>query len=228
MSGTLAGAMVTAGVLGVTHAVEPDHVAGISSLTAANGDARISALVGAWFSLGHVALVAAWLLVASLVFGRTDFPPVYDRIGTLGAGVVLVFFGAAMAVAGVARAVRTVNHAHGVVLHNHTHTHTHVGRSYLKTSLVGAVFTLSPPVSMLVFATVLFSRTGAGVVSLAVLTYGVAITATMSLLGAGVGVVFERLDERGPTYHATAQAVAGVAVTALGAFLFVDAIGTLL
>lgn len=145
MSGTLAGAMVTAGVLGVTPAVEPDHGAGISSLTAANGDARISALVGAWFSLGHVALVAAWLLVASLVF-----------------------------------------------------------------------------------ATVLLSRTGAGVVSLAVLTYGVSITATMSLLGAGVGVVFERLDERGPTYHATARAVAGVAVTTLGAFLLADAIGTLL
>ena len=47
MSVTVAGALLTAGVLGVTHAIEPDHVAGIASLTGRYGDSRLSALVGA-------------------------------------------------------------------------------------------------------------------------------------------------------------------------------------
>jgi nickel/cobalt exporter len=239
MSGTVAAALATAGVLGVTHAIEPDHVAGISSLTAEYGDSRLSALAGACFSLGHVALVVVWLVVASVLLGRTDFPPLYDHLGTVGAGVLLGLLGVAMAVTGVRRVLRTDTHTHGEVTHSHPHLHlplpgfdghdhSHDARSYLKTGLVGALFTLSPPVSMLVFATTLLPGTGPGVVSLAVLTYAVGITATMSLLGAGVGAAFGRLGEHSATVHGAAQAVAGGAVVTLAALLLVDAGAALL
>jgi nickel/cobalt exporter len=239
VSGTLAAAVATAGVLGVTHAIEPDHVAGISSLTAAQGDSRLSALAGACFSLGHVALVVAWLGVASLLLGRTGFPPVYDHFGTLGAGLVLGLLGAAMAAAGVRRVLRAEVHTHDGTPHSHphlhlplpgfdAHDHAHGARSYLKTGLVGALFTLSPPVSMLVFTATLLPGAGAGVVSVAVLSYAVAITATMSLLGAGVGAAFGRLGERGDRLHAAAQAVAGVAVVGLATLLLYDAGAALL
>ena len=232
MSGTLVVALVTAGTLGVTHAIEPDHVAGISSLTAEYGDSRLSALAGACFSLGHVALVVAWLGAASLLLGRAEFPPVYDRVGTLGAGLVLGLLGAGLAVAGLRRVVGTDGHAHGDTRHSHPHLHLplpgvdghdhdHDARSYLKTGLVGALFTLSPPVSMLAFAATLLP--GAGVASLAVLTYAVAITATMSLLGAGVGAAFGRLGERSATVHGVAQTVAGVVVVGLAVLLVADA-----
>jgi nickel/cobalt exporter len=234
MSGPLVAALATAGVLGVTHAIEPDHVAGISSVTTEYGDSRVAALVGACFSLGHVALVIAWLAAASLLLDRTAFPPLYDRLGTIGAGLVLGLLGASMAVAGIRRVLRTDEHDHEHTTHSHPHLHlplpgfdghdhSHDVRSYLKTGLVGALFTLSPPVSMLVFASTLLPRAGAGVVSLAVLTYAVAITVTMSLLGAGVGTVFGRLDERGATLHGAVQAIGGVAVVALAAVLFLGA-----
>lgn len=237
MDGSLVAALATAGVLGVTHAIEPDHVAGISSLTAECGDSRLSALAGACFSLGHVALVAAWLAVAQFLLGRTEFPPLYDRVGTLGAGLVLGLLGAAMAVAGIRRVLRADPHDHGDRTHSHphlhlplpgfdAHDHAHDARSYLKTGLVGALFTLSPPVSMLAFAATLLP-TGAGVVPLAVLTYAVAITATMSLLGAGVGAVFGRLGARGARFHGAAQTVAGVVVVTLAGSLLLDVAVTL-
>jgi hypothetical protein len=233
VSGTLVAALTTAGVLGVTHAIEPDHVAGISSLTAEHGDARLSALAGACFSLGHVALVVAWLAGAHLLVGRTEFPPLYDRLGTLGAGLVLGLLGAAMAVTGLRRVVGTDSHDHGDTRHSHPHLHLplpgfdghdhgHGAGAYLKTGLVGALFTLSPPVSMLVFSATLLEL-GTGVVSLAVGAYAVGITATMSLLGAGVGAAFDRLGERGATVHGAAQTVAGVAAVGLAALLVVDA-----
>jgi len=226
MSTTVLGALATAGVLGVTHALEPDHVAGISSLTSEYADSRLSALAGACFSVGHVALVVAWLAVAYALLGRTEFPPVFDAVGTVGVGVLLGVLGAAMAVGGLRRVVRADEHEHGDETHSHPHVHLplpgfdshghrHDTASYLKTGLVGALFTLSPPVSMIIFSSTLLPDYGASVVALAVLTYGVTITLTMSLLGAGAGALFGLTERRSGRLHGVAQVVAGVAVTGL-------------
>jgi nickel/cobalt exporter len=260
MSVTLAGALATAGLLGVTHAVEPDHVAGISAVTSDYGDSRLSALVGACFSLGHVALVVAWLVGGYLLLGRTSFPAALDAVGTAGVAVLLGVLGGAMVVGGLRSILHT--HDHGGAAHAHPHVHLplvgavghahdesgpdaddgrapgdsgrdtdareHTVGAYLRTGLVGALFTLSPPVSMIVFATTLFPDYGTGVVALAVVTYAVAITATMSLLGAGAGVLFGLVGQRGANVHAAARVVAGVAIAAFAGLLLVDAGGVVL
>jgi ABC-type nickel/cobalt efflux system permease component RcnA len=234
MSTTVVTALVTAGVLGVTHALEPDHIAGISSLTSEYGDSRLSALVGACFSLGHVLLVVGWLVVASLLLRRTAFPQVFDAVGTLVVGVLLGLLGTVMAVTGLQRVVRTEEHDHGQTTHSHPHVHLpmpgfdghdhdHGTVAYLKTGVVGALFTLSPPVSMIVFASTLLPDYGPGVLTLAVGTYGVAITATMSLLGAGVGRLFGLTRTRSARLHGTLQSVAGVAIAVLAVILLLDA-----
>ncbi|PSP65362.1 hypothetical protein BRC76_00030 [Halobacteriales archaeon QH_8_67_36] len=239
MSATVFGALATAGLLGVTHAIEPDHVAGISSLTSEYGDSRLSALVGACFSLGHVALVVAWLVVAYALLGRTEFPPVFDAVGTVGVGVVLGLLGAVMALGGLHSVVRTDEHDHGDRSHSHPHlhlplpgvdseSHDHDTAAYLKTGVVGALFTLSPPVSMMVFAATLFPDYGSGVVGLAVLTYGVAITATMSAIGAGAGAVFGATSQWSGRLYGGVRTVAGVAIVALAGSLLLDGVVVLL
>ena len=227
MSATLVGAVATAGVLGVTHAVEPDHVAGIASLTGRYGDARLSAFVGACFSAGHVALVVCWLGVGYLVLGRTEFSPVFDTVGTVGVAVLLGVLGAALATGGLRRAVYA--HTHDGERHRHTHVrvplvgregsddahhHDHTTAGYLKTGVVGALFTLSPPLSMIVFSSTLLT-TGPELVGVAVVTYAVAITGTMSALGAGAGAVFGRTAELDVRIHGATQALAGVLIVGL-------------
>ena len=54
--------------------------------------------------------------------------------------------------------------------------------------VVGALFTLSPPLSMIAFAATLFPA-DPELVAVAVAAYAVIITATMSALGAGVGAL---------------------------------------
>jgi hypothetical protein len=233
MTATVVAAVTTAGLLGVGHAVEPDHVAGIASLTGEYGDSRLSALAGACFSLGHVALVLAWLAVAWVLLGQTSFPPVFDAVGTVGVGVVLGLLGAALALGGLRGVVRTDEHDHGDGTHSHPHLrlplpgldpadHGHDTVAYLRTGVVGALFTLSPPLSMMVFAATLLPDYGVGVVALAVLTYGVAITATMSAIGAGAGAVFAATAGWGGRVHAAAKLLAGVAVVALAGSLLFD------
>ena len=108
----LVGTLATAGILGVTHAIEPDHVAGISSLTSRYGDARLSAVVGACFSIGHVVLVVTWLVVGYVILGRTVFAGWLDTVGTLGVGLVLGVLGATMAVSGLRGALFAHSHEH--------------------------------------------------------------------------------------------------------------------
>jgi ABC-type nickel/cobalt efflux system permease component RcnA len=238
MTDPLLVALTTAALLGVTHAVEPDHVAGISSLTSRYGDPRLSALVGACFSLGHVALVVVWLGIGYLLLGRTEFPAVLDTVGTAGVAVLLGLLGAAMAVGGFRTVIRDTTHEHDGETHSHPHLslplpgfdpadHDHTTGSYLKTGLVGALFTLSPPLSMIAFASTLLPNYGGGAIALAVVVYAVGITATMSLLGAGVGGVFGLTGERSVRVHGGLQAVAGVVVAGLGVSLAVGALPAL-
>jgi|GEM_PF-342853 len=285
MSATLASALATAGLLGVTHAIEPDHVAGISSVTSKYGDSRLSALVGACFSLGHVALVVVWLTGGYLLLGRTEFPPVFDALGTLGVAVLLGALGAAMAIGGLRSIRHTHAHEHDGEVHAHSHLHlpligrdhdhnddqsdgdradhnhgltTHVDDSpdyafartvgdddgadgrggvvhhdhghgvgaYLKTGLVGALFTLSPPVSMILFASSLFPDYGGGAVALAVVAYAVSITATMSAIGAGVGTLFG-VTAVSPRVHAGARVLGGVVVAGFALSMLPGALAAL-
>lgn len=223
--------LLTAGVLGITHAIEPDHVAGISSLTSRFESPRLSAAVGACFSLGHAALVVAWLAIGYFVFGRTRYPAVFDTVGTAVVALVLGAIGALMAVRGLRSLYHVYqhSHAHDGVAHGHTHTHTstsdhdghdHTAGTYLKMSLTGALFTLSPPLSMIVFASSLFSEYGVRTVALAVIVYTVAITATMSAIGAGVGSVVAHTDRASRSYH-VARAAGGLLIFALALSLVV-------
>lgn len=236
---TLAGALVTAGVLGITHAIEPDHVAGISSLAGGAGDSRLSAITGACFSLGHVALVVVWLAVLALLGGRGTSPGGFESLGTIGAALLLAGLGTVMAVGGLRTVARTDEHSHDGVTHEHLHVHLplpgvgghddahdnagnahehgHGTRTYLKISLLGALFTLSPPLSMIAFAGTLFPRYGLGAVSLAVVVYAVSITLTMSAVGVGVGTVFGTTRTLDARAYGAVRAVAGVAVVALAA-----------
>ena len=282
MTATLVGALVTAGILGATHAIEPDHVAGISSLSGRYDDARLSALVGVCFSAGHVALVVAWLAVAYFVLGQTSFPEVLNTLGTLAITVLLAAFGVFLTVQGYRVAAgahtrddhgrdgkHTHQHEQG---HSHQHeqghshqsgqghsrqfgqsyshqsgqghshdddprrgavdphfrlplvgghSNGHTTRAYLKTGLVGALFTLSPPLSMMAFAGTLVPTYGSGVVALAVLAYAASITLTMAAIGAGVGRVFQLLGRNG-TAHGVVRVVTGVGVTGFAAVVFAD------
>lgn len=222
-------ALLTAAILGVTHAVEPDHVAGIASVTRGKASPVRSAVAGATFALGHVVLVAIWVVAAYLVLGNTTFPEEMEAVGMVVAGGVLTLLGTFMAVRGVRMLVHRHRHPSGTRDHEHLHVHLpfigsghahgHSTRSYLKTGLVGALFTLSPPVSMIAFISVVVSSVTPGTLVTAVGVYAVGITATMGAIGAGVGVAFSHLRERGERVYAVGQVLSAVLVTGLGIYL---------
>jgi hypothetical protein len=278
---SLAGAVVAAAALGATHAVEPDHVAGISSLTSRYGSSRTSALAGVCFSLGHVALVVVWLAVVYAVFGRTSFDPALAAAGKVGAGLLLAALGLTMAVAGV----RTLVHRHdedigagdgdrdparghhsgdgdsdtavgrdaegahydgdghgrpdghdGLHLHlplpgvgaDHDHDDVPSVRRFLRTGAVGALFTLSPPLSMIAFASGIMPDHGGGGMALIVLAYAASITVAMGAVGALAGSVFAATRLRDGRLHGGAQVLGAVLVCGVAAHLLWTAVPTVM
>lgn len=257
------GLLAAAGTLGVTHAIEPDHVAGIAALTHEAGDPRLSALVGGCFAAGHVVLVIVWVAVAMAVLGTTEFPAVYEQAGLVFVAVVLTALGVSLGASGMRKLVHRHGHDHDGDRHVHTHLHLperlagwlgrgeahdhtapgargdaahsrgsghrhdHGTLGYLKIGTVGALFTLSPPVSMIAFVTVAMGESGL-LVAGAVLTYAVAIVGSMALIGGGAGSLFRLTKARGLRVHATAQIVAGVVVLAVAVHLVRDVLPPLL
>lgn len=253
------GLLLTAGALGITHGIEPDHVAGITALTHEAGDPKLSALVGGCFATGHALLVVLWIALAYLLFGTTSFPAVYEQFGMLFVGILLSLLSLYLGITGTRKLLHRHGHDHGKGLHAHyhvhlpasirpstpdrdgdgdvdrieqeshgAHAHDHGVVEYLKIGTVGALFTLSPPVSMIAFISVAMSESGGALLVGVVATYAVSIVATMAAIGGGAGSLFRFSKARGERFHAISQVVASVLVLAFAVNLLVGVVPGLL
>src|SRR4029078_9427572 len=106
-------------LLGMRHALEPDHLTAVSTLVTGERGSYRAALLGAFWGLGHtMALVAVG---AVLVVLRAEMPARVSDLFELLVAVMLVGLG----VRSVALAVRqgpigpVREHQHGRLLHNH-------------------------------------------------------------------------------------------------------------
>jgi hypothetical protein len=108
---------------------------------------------------------------------------------------MLGVLGSLLTVRGYRAAARAHEHDHHHDHEPHLHLpfvgtasdHAHTRRAYLKTGLVGALFTLSPPLSMIAFLGTVLPTLGLQTAAIAVAGYAVGITVTMGAIGAGVG-----------------------------------------
>lgn len=227
------GLVVTAGVLGVTHGLEPDHVAGITTLTRETEDPRRSALVGGLFAAGHVGLVILWVAIATVLFGGASVPSAFSSIGQLVVGVLLAMLGISLGAAGASSLLHRHEHRHGGRVHAHWHLHLpaadhrpaeghghdHGPLRHLRVGAVGALFTLSPPLSMIAFVTVALGTRGGTLVVGLVTAYAVAIVVTMTAVGGGVGALFGLAQAKDNRVCGILQVVGAVAVVAVAALV---------
>jgi hypothetical protein len=238
------GLILTASVLGVTHGIEPDHVAGITALTHEAGDPKLSALVGGCFAAGHAVLVVLWIAIAFFIFGTTSFPTVFKQFGMVFVGVLLTLLGLYLGITGIRKLTHKHSHDHGNEHHGHSHihlppsirpskiengehNHDHGVYEYLKIGTVGALFTLSPPISMIAFVSVALSDGSSSLMIGAVAAYAILIITTMAVIGGGAGTLFSLSQMKGERFHAISKVVASVFVLAFGANILVGVIPAL-
>lgn len=204
-------------VLGLRHALEPDHLAAVSTLVADGPRPRRAALIGALWGLGHAgALVLAGGLLLLL---RLDLPDRAAGVLELGVAAMLVVLG----VQSVARARREGRagwappHAHGDARHEHPGAprHVHVGPWALarRPLFVGLVHGLAGSGALATLALASMPSVGAGLGY--VVVFGLGSIAGMALMTGAVGLPLGRIA-RGGRARAAVLSIAGLVSIGMG------------
>ncbi len=215
-------------LLGMRHALEPDHLAAVSTLVSRERSSASAALLGACWGLGHTCTLV--IAGAALVLLRAEMPAHLADLFELAVALMLVALGLrAMYLAarqGVAGPPHV--HRHGQMVHHHAGTpaHVHVGRWTLarRPLLVGAVHGLagSGALTALVLAT-LPSPTA----QLAyMLLFGVGSTLGMAALSGLLGWPIARIGQHAALARALSLLV-GCLSAGLGVFWGYPLIGRL-
>src|SRR5215831_17561535 len=79
-------------LLGMRHALEPDHLTAVSTLVSEGQNTRRAALMGVCWGVGHT--VSLILVGAALIILRAEMPPAASDLFELGVALMLVGLGA--------------------------------------------------------------------------------------------------------------------------------------
>jgi hypothetical protein len=204
-------------LLGMRHALEPDHLAAVTTLVTRERNGIRAVLLGLWWGLGHT--LALVLVGAVLMLLRAELPGPVADLFELAVAIMLVGLGGQAVVQamrqGAAGPMR--RHRHLIVVHSHAGApaHVHIGGWTLarRPLLVGALHGLagSGALTALVLATL--PTTAARLAY--VLLFGLGSTVSMAVLSGVLGWPLARLG----AHHAVARSVAllvGCLSTALG------------
>ncbi|CAN5746210.1 hypothetical protein BH09MYX1_BH09MYX1_67070 [soil metagenome] len=185
---------------GVRHAMEPDHLAAVSTLVAGRKSSRQTFGYAATWGLGHAAVL---LLVGGVLFAlKCAMPPRLAVLFELGVAVMLVVLGV--------RSLLASRRPHG----EHAHAHTISTKAKpAQPFLVGTVHGLAGSGALVAIAMTKATSLAGGLGFL--LVYGVGAMAGMAMLAGVAGVPLARLA-RHPKGTSVLLAVTGVLCVATG------------
>lgn len=116
-------------LVGMRHALEPDHVAAVTTLVSRQPSGRRAAYLGMYWGLGHTfSLVVAGV---ALTLTRSQMPSAASAVFELLVAAMLIALGARAVLQAARQGPRgpTLVHRHGGVMHSHAGApaHMHVG-----------------------------------------------------------------------------------------------------
>ena len=212
-------------LLGIQHALDPDHLIAVSTIVSEQKSFKWASLIGAFWGLGHTATL---FLVGIIVIGlRVTIPP---KLGTgleMLVALMLVILGANVLrqSLGVER-VHLHTHSHNPETHTHFHVHDspkqghghdHPFKAMRRPFIVGMVHGLAGSAAlMLLVLSTIESPLGA---LLYIVIFGLGSVGGMLLLSGIIGLPFILTAQRFSMMNRWIRLCAGFASIAFGLFL---------
>lgn len=183
--------LLVALLLGLRHAMDPDHIAAVTTLVASTREraAQRAARLGAWWGLGH-ALTLIVFGIPIVLFERF-LPEPLQRGAETAVAALIVFLAARLLI----RWRSGYFHAHAHAHPPHEHEHRHQVRSPLGAFAIGLVHGLGGSAGVGVLLLAAIPSRPLAVASLVVLAVFTAVSMTM--LTTGFGSVLVRPRVRG-------------------------------
>jgi high-affinity nickel-transport protein len=198
-------------VLGMRHALEPDHLAAVSTLMTGERSSARAAWLGAWWGLGHT--LTLFTAGALLVVLQAEMPATVSQVLELCVVLLLVGFGVRAIHQGARRVPKSPTHSHK---RPNAWSPLQVDRWTLaRPLLVGAVHGLAGSGAMTALVVTTLPSTGTRLAYL--MLFGVGSTVGMVVLSGLLGWPLARLGG----HHVCARTfalAAGSVSTALGLF----------
>ena len=201
-------------LLGMRHALEPDHLAAVSTLVTRERGGAKAALLGACWGLGHtfsllVVGVALVLLRAEMPANVSDLFEFFVAVMLVGLGARAMYLAARQGPAGPTR-----THHHGQLVHQHpgTPAHVHIGHWTLarRPLLVGAVHGLAGSGALTALVLTTLPSTTARLTYMAL--FGLGSTLGMAALSGLLGWPIARLGAHQAVARGVSMAVGCVSV----------------
>lgn len=210
-------------LLGMGHALDPDHVVAVSTMMSQHRTLGRSSLVGVFWGLGHTTTL--FLVGLAVFLLRVRIPDWVAPIGELAVGLVLLALGVAILTGHLTRRVHAHVHRHGGEVHVHFHSHAgseahdhdHALPQHHTSLLVGMVHGLAGSAALMLLVLASIRTPTAGL--LYILTFGIGSVAGMLGLSMLIGLVFTRIVRRHAGLHHKIRLTAGAISAAYGLLL---------
>jgi ABC-type nickel/cobalt efflux system permease component RcnA len=180
-------------LLGIRHALEPDHLAAVSTLVSGERSSAKAALLGVCWGLGHTAGLV--VVGAVLVFLRTELPVNIATLFELLVALMLITLGTRAIVRAVQQGRPQHVHHRSFAVHRHSGmpAHVHIGAWTLarRPLIVGAIHGLAGSGALTALVLTTLPSTGARLGYMAL--FGLGSTISMAALSGVLGWPLARL-----------------------------------
>ena len=225
-NGTLIGLLGLGLILGLRHALDPDHIAAVSTIVSESRSVRRSSLIGTCWGLGHtMSLLVAGVLVIALKIQISDRLALWMEFAV---ALMLILLGL-KAVLKPLRGwrIHVHQHAHGGSSHSHVHLHRpseehahqhrHLIRSGARPFLVGMVHGMAGSAALMILVLATIPSAVAGLIYIAV--FGLGSVGGMLIMSSLISLPFILTRQRFKVLSEGLQVAVGLFSLGFGLFL---------
>jgi ABC-type nickel/cobalt efflux system permease component RcnA len=214
-------------LLGLRHALEPDHIAAVSTFVSQDRTVLRSCLRGTFWGIGHTAaLLTAG--VAVLAFKLQISPELERHVDTVVALVLVLLGGHVVLRALGAVSLHRHEHSHDGTAHSHVHVHVgdaaehrhvHLWRGAPQPLLMGLLHGLAGSGALILLVLTAMPSPAAALLYIAV--FGIGSTAGMLVLSGLIGVPFALTAGGSRPLAAALQGIVGASSILVGVLMLV-------
>jgi len=225
-NGTLIGLLGLGLVLGLRHALDPDHIAAVSTIVSESRSVRRSSLIGTFWGLGHtMSLLIAGVLVIALKVQISDRVALWMEFAV---ALMLILLGLkAMLKPLRGWRIHVHQHAHDGSSHSHVHLHRpseehahqhrHLLRSGARPFLVGMVHGMAGSAALMILVLATIPSALAGLIYIAV--FGLGSVGGMLIMSSLISLPFVLTKKYFRAASDAMQLVVGLSSIAFGLVL---------
>lgn len=142
-------------ILGIKHAIEPDHVIAVSTIVSKTKKLWTSSIAGIFWGIGHT--LTLFVVGMVFIFMKKEIPVEWALSLEFAVGIMLVYLGLSSVIFAEKKNIHCHYHEHDGQKHKHFHSHgqikghkhAHKKISYLKSVFIGLVHGLSGSAAMI-------------------------------------------------------------------------------